>query len=65
MEERIRHLEQDVAVIKSTMATSSELNGLRAELHQSMNNQTWKIVAAIVSMTAIFSVIVTLLKVFA
>lgn len=28
MEQRLRHLEQDVAVIKSTMATSAELHSL-------------------------------------
>ncbi|PHS48681.1 MAG: hypothetical protein COB05_05425 [Marinobacter sp.] len=37
MEQRLRHVEQDVAVIKSTMATSSELHStLRQHLMWTM-----------------------------
>jgi len=55
MNDSLRHLETDMAIIKETMATSSEL-------HQALNAQTWKMITALIAsmavMTGIFSAIV-------
>lgn len=51
MEERLRHLEQEVHTIRETMAT-------KAELHQALNAQTWKIIGLMGVMTGLFTLIV-------
>ena len=51
MEQRLRHLEQEVHVIRETMATKSEL-------YQALNAQTWKIIGMMGVMTGLFTVIV-------
>ncbi|MBB3189218.1 hypothetical protein [Halomonas cerina] len=55
MEQRLRSLEQEVHVIRETMAT-------REDLHKELNAQTWKMVTALIAsmavMTALFTAIV-------
>ncbi|ERS88844.1 hypothetical protein [Halomonas sp. PBN3] len=62
MEQRLRHLEQEVHTIRETMATRQDLAGeagsLRTELYKALNAQTWKIIGLMGVMTGLFTVIV-------
>lgn len=51
MDQRLRHLEQEVHTIRETMAT-------KAALHQALNAQTWKIIGLMGVMTGLFTFIV-------
>ena len=51
MEQRLRHLEQEVHTIRETMMT-------KGEFYQALNAQTWKIIGLIGVMTGLFTVIV-------
>lgn len=52
MDERLRKLEQDMAVIKETMAT-------REDMHKTANAQTWKIITFMgVLMTVMTSIFI-------
>lgn len=44
MEERLRNLERDVAVIKSNYATKEDLQALGRTFEKSLSEQTWKII---------------------
>lgn len=44
MEQRLRALETDVAVIKATMATGQDVRALEATLRGAITDQTWKFV---------------------
>jgi len=62
MEKRWTHLEQEVHVIRETMATREDIQGLRVELHKSLSAQTWRMVTALIAsmavMTGLFTAIV-------
>lgn len=51
MEQRLRHLEQEVHTIRETMMTKSEF-------YQAMNAQTWKIIGLMGVLTGLFTAIV-------
>ncbi len=51
LESHVEHLEQEVGIIRETMAT-------KAELHQALNAQTWKIIGLMGVMTGLFTIIV-------
>lgn len=51
MEQRLRHLEQEVHTIRETMMT-------KGEFYQALNAQTWKIIGLMGVMTGLFTVIV-------
>lgn len=53
LEETMASLRQDVAIVRSNYATRedlasvrTEMQGLRADLHKSLNEQTWKVIGA-------------------
>jgi len=58
MESRLRAVEQAIVEIRTvlpTLATKTGLAGLRAELHQSINSQTWKILGGCAALvTAVY-----------
>lgn len=47
---RLKVVEQDVAVVKATMATKADVQALRGDLLGAINAQTWKILGLIVAM---------------
>lgn len=58
MEARLRQLEQDVAVIKETMATKVTIEGLRTELHSSLRAQTmWSVGTIIATGGLVFAMV--------
>lgn len=51
MDQRLRHLEQEVHTIRETMVT-------KGEFHQALNAQTWKIIGLMGVLTGLFTAIV-------
>lgn len=58
MEQRLRSLEQEVHVIRETMATREDLHGLRAEMHSLLRQQTMWTVGSIIAMGSLVFAIV-------
>lgn len=50
------HVTQEVAVLRTEM--HKEIGSLRAELHKSINDQTWKIIGAMLTIGAALSGII-------
>lgn len=53
LEDRVRNLETDIAVIKSNYATKADIADLRSELHKSISSQTKWLAATIIGVAAI------------
>ncbi len=57
MEQRLRHLEQDVEVIKATMATRSDVLELKAEMHSLLRqNIMWSVGTIIATGSLVFAI---------
>jgi len=58
MEERLRNLEQSVAVIESNYATKADIAELKAELHSSLRQQTmWSVGTVLAVAGIVFAII--------
>lgn len=58
MEQRLRHLEQEVHVIRETMATGANLQELRAEMHSLLRQQImWSVGSVIATGSLVFAII--------
>ena len=56
--ERLAAIEKDVSVIKSNYATKEDLARLNADVFKAMNDQTWKIIGAMITFGTLLSGIV-------
>ena len=56
--ERLAAIEKDVSVIKSNYATKEDLALLKADVYKAMNEQTWKIIGAMITFGTLLSGIV-------
>lgn len=56
--ERLGAIEKGVSVIKSNYATKEDLALLKADLYRAMNDQTWKIIGAMITFGTLLSGIV-------
>jgi len=53
MEQRLRNLEQDVAVIKTTMSTKSDVSEIRVEVHSLLRQHIMWNVGSIIAMAGL------------
>ena len=56
--ERLGAIEKDVSIIKSNYATKEDLALLKADVYKAMNDQTWKIIGAMITFGTLLSGIV-------
>mgnify|MGYP003584842272 CR=1 FL=1 len=56
--ERLGAIEKDVSIIKSNYATKEDLALLKADVYKAMNEQTWKIIGAMITFGTLLSGIV-------
>lgn len=49
IEQRLRAVEQDVAAIKSSMATKADVT----EIYKAINAQTWRLLGALIALAAV------------
>lgn len=58
MEQRIRNLEENVSVIKATMATSKDVSDLRADVHSLLRqNIMWSVGTIIAASGLVFAIV--------
>lgn len=58
MDERLRKLEQSVAVMESNYATKADIADLKAELHSSLRHQTmWSVGTILTTAGVVFAII--------
>jgi hypothetical protein len=58
MEQRLRHIEEDVAIIKSNYSTREDVANLRADMHSLARQQImWSVGTILTGMALVFAIL--------